>query len=82
MAKSEALDGCWAAGFCYHADDRTTRTVGTGATLGGLDGIVTRKSQGRAGKVARVCDSAALVIVTLCGTTARNNTFSEALVFH
>ena len=47
MAKSKALGGCWAAGF-VHADDRTTRTVGTGAVLGGfLDGMANRKSRGR-----------------------------------
>ena len=35
-----------------------------GVVLGGLDGIATRKSRGRAGEAARVCGSAALVIVT------------------
>ena len=52
--------GCW---LCYHADDRTTRTVGTGAALGGLDGIATRKSRGRAGEAVWVCGSAAHGIV-------------------
>jgi hypothetical protein len=52
--------GCW---LCYHADDQTTRTVGTGAALGSLDRIVTHKSRGRAGEAAWVCGSAALGII-------------------
>jgi hypothetical protein len=64
MAESEALGGCYDVGFVtMHVDDQTTRTVGTGAALGSLDGIATRKSRGRAGKAALVYGSAALGIV-------------------
>jgi hypothetical protein len=59
MAESEALGGCYDVGFVtMHVDDQTTRTVGTGAALGSLDG-----SRGRAGKAALVYGSAALGII-------------------